>query len=64
MIAYLRKIQKANLEPRFQRSAFSVDCVEMPIDFWTVLDILVSQETKAMLKNSVRLTDKVPHIRT
>src|SRR5271155_2269631 len=54
VIADLGKIEEVDFEPRDERRVQAVYCVEMPINFGAVIEILVSQESKTVDANLFR----------
>ncbi len=54
VIADRRKIEKINLEPRYQRRAQTMHGVEMPIDFGAIVEVTVAQESETVAANLIR----------
>jgi hypothetical protein len=55
VVSGLGEIEEVDLEPRRQRSAFSVDCIEVPIDFGAVIQVLVAQKPEVVAANLIGL---------
>src|SRR5437868_4525786 len=48
VISDFRVFEKANVEPGFQRSAFAVNPIKVPVDLRAVVEVFVAQQVKVM----------------
>jgi hypothetical protein len=59
VIANFGEIKKADFEPWFQWRELAVYSVEMPGDFSAIVEILVSEQPKAMTTNLIGFSDDI-----
>ena len=59
VVANFLKIEKTNLVPGLQRRAFAVHGIEMPINFWTILQVAISQQPEPVAQNLFGFLDRL-----
>ena len=59
VVADFVEIQKIDFEPGSKRRMFSMYNVEMPINLWSIIKILVAQQLEPMAAYVVRFADNL-----
>src|ERR1700722_2991585 len=62
VVASNGEIEEVDFVPGNERHAFAVHRVEVPVDFFPVLDVVISQQSKAMAADFVGLVDAGLHL--
>src|SRR5579862_2974671 len=51
-VAHLGEVQVMDLKPRFERSAFAVDAIGMPVDLSAVIQPFISKQIEAVFRDA------------